>query len=85
MHWNYRMLNDREWSGRYAVPLNANVNGIYLSRTNIYVAFDDDRQINLLTERLSGNVAGVLKLFNCVAGRRTNESPIPPCSTSIHS
>lgn len=41
MHWRYRLLNDREWSGRYAVALNAAVNGIYLSRTNLDVAFDD--------------------------------------------
>lgn len=31
MHWNYRLLSDREWSGRYAITLNAGVNGIYLS------------------------------------------------------
>lgn len=65
MHWNYRLLNDREWSGRYAVVLNADVNGIYLSRTNLDVAFDDSgRQINPLMARLTGNVAGVMKLFN---------------------
>ncbi|EDU9840540.1 DUF2913 family protein [Salmonella enterica subsp. enterica] len=65
MHWRYRLLNDREWSGRYAVALNAAVNGIYLSRTNLDVAFDDKgRQINPLTARLTGNVAGVVKLFN---------------------
>ncbi|QST30942.1 DUF2913 family protein (plasmid) [Escherichia albertii] len=65
MHWRYRLLNDREWSGRYAVALNAGVNGIYLSRANLDVAFDDSgRQINPLTARLTGNVAGVMKLFN---------------------
>lgn len=65
MHWRYRLLNDREWSGRYAVALNAGVNGIYLSRANLDVAFDDSgRQINPLTVRLTGNVAGVVKLFN---------------------
>jgi hypothetical protein len=65
MHWNYRLLNDREWSGRYAVSLNSAVNGIYLSRTNLDAAFDDSgRQINPLQMRLTGNVAGVIKLFN---------------------
>ena len=59
MHWNYRLLSDREWSGRNAVALNAGVNGIYLSRANLDVAFDDSgRQINPLTARLTGNVAG---------------------------
>ncbi|HBV9912360.1 TPA: DUF2913 family protein [Klebsiella aerogenes] len=65
MSWNYRLLSDREWSGRYAVVLNTGVNGIYLSRTNLDAAFDDDgRQINPLTARLTGKVAGVVKLFN---------------------
>lgn len=65
MHWRYRLLNDREWSDRYAVALNAGVNGIYLSRANLDVAFDDSgRQINPLMARLTGSVAGVVKLFN---------------------
>lgn len=65
MHWNYRLLSDRERSGRNAVALNAGVNGIYLSRANLDVAFDDSgRQINPLTARLTGNVAGVMKVFN---------------------
>ncbi|HJD73983.1 MAG TPA: DUF2913 family protein [Enterobacter roggenkampii] len=65
MHWNYRLLGDREWSGRYAVALNTNVNGIYLSRSNLDVAFDDNgRQTNPLIARLTGNVAGLTKLFS---------------------
>ncbi|EBA2748713.1 hypothetical protein B6169_24530 [Salmonella enterica] len=53
-----------EWSGRNAVALSACVNGIYLSRANLDVAFDDSgRQINPLTARLTGNVAGVMELF----------------------
>ncbi|ECB5086642.1 hypothetical protein JJ33_25370, partial [Salmonella enterica subsp. enterica] len=37
----------------------------YLSRANLDVAFDDSgRQINPLTARLTGNVAGVMKLLN---------------------
>ena len=65
MHWNYRLLSDREWSGRNAVALSAGVNGIYLSRANLDVAFDDSgRQINPLTVRLAVNVAGAMKLLN---------------------
>lgn len=65
MNWNYRLLSDREWSGRNAVALNAGVNGIYLSRTSLDAAFDDDgRQINPLLTRLTGNVGGVVTLFN---------------------
>ena len=65
MYWNYRLLSDREWSGRNAVALNSGVNGIYLSRANLEVAFDDSgRQINPLTARLTWNVVEVMKLFN---------------------
>lgn len=65
MHWNYRLLSEREWSGRNAVSLNSGVNSIYLSRANLNVAFDDNgQQINPLTVRLTGNVAGMMKLFN---------------------
>ncbi len=75
MHWNYRLLSDREWSGRHAVALSAGVNGIYLSRANLDVAFDDsDRQINPLTARLTGNVAGVMKLFTRCGWRAELES-----------
>lgn len=64
MSWNYRVLSDREWSGRNAVALNASVNGIYLSRSSLDAAFDDDgRQINPLIARLTGNVPGLVKLF----------------------
>lgn len=65
MDWNYHLLSDREWSDWNAVSLNSGVNSIYLSRTNLDIAFDDDgRQKKPLTVRLTGNVAGVMKLFN---------------------
>lgn len=62
------------------MALGAGVNGIYLSRANFDVAFDDNgRQINPLIARLTGNVAGVMKLFN----RCGWQSLVPPCPTSI--
>ncbi len=65
MYWNYRLLSDREWSGRHAVTLNASVNGIYLSRSSLDTAFDaDGRQIHPLIGRLTGNVAGLVILLN---------------------
>jgi hypothetical protein len=65
MQWNYRLLGDREWSGINAAELSAGVNGIYLSRTSLDVAFDDNgRQINPLIARLTGNVEGVVALLN---------------------
>ena len=65
MHWNYRLLNDREWSGRYAVALNGEVNGVYLSRSNLDAAFDDNgHQVNPLMAQLMGSEEGVIKLFN---------------------
>ena len=64
MLWSYRLLNDREWDGRYAVALNAGVNGIYLSRENLDTAFDDSgKQIKPLMARITGNGAGLVTLF----------------------
>ncbi|EKA6272968.1 DUF2913 family protein [Salmonella enterica] len=64
MHWQYRLLNDREWSGRNAVALSVGVNGIYLSRANLDAAFDDNgRQINPLMARLTGSIAGMMNVF----------------------
>lgn len=78
MHWNYRLLSDREWSGRYAVALSAGVNSIYLSRTNLDVAFDDcGQQVNPLTARLMGNVAGVLKLFKRCGWQAELDTSLP--------
>jgi hypothetical protein len=58
-------------------------NGIYLSRGNLDVAFEDSgRQINPLTARLTGNVAGVMKLLIAVAGRHSL-SLVPPPSVRI--
>ncbi len=41
------------------------VNGVYLLRTNLDAAFDDNgQQTNPLTVRLTGNVTGIMKLLN---------------------
>ncbi|OXZ49392.1 hypothetical protein RW71_04421 [Escherichia coli] len=78
MHWNYRLLSDREWSGRNAVALSAGVNGIYLSRANLDVAFDDSgRQVNPLMARLTGNIAGVIKLLNRCGWQVEPETSLP--------
>ncbi|EBD8592506.1 DUF2913 family protein [Salmonella enterica] len=75
MHWNYRLLSDREWSGRYAVALNGGVNGVYLSRSNLDVAFDDNgHQVNPLIAQLTGSVEGVVKLFNRCGWQASPES-----------
>lgn len=76
------LLNDREWSGRNAVALSADVNGIYLSRANLDAAFDDnDRQINPLMARLTGSIAGMMKVFDLCGGQAEPEGgclPAPP-------
>lgn len=64
MHWTYRLLSDREWAGRHAVSLNPAVNGIYLSRSSLDAAFDDEgRQVGPLMARVSGAVAGLTQVF----------------------
>lgn len=80
MHWYYRLLSNRERSGRNTMAISAGVNGIYLSRANLYVAFDDSgRQINPLTACLTGNAAEVIKLFNrCGWQAESDACPAPP-------
>ncbi|MBK5016676.1 DUF2913 family protein [Pantoea sp. S62] len=65
MGWIYRLLTDREWSGRDAINLNSSVNGIFVSQTSLAAAFDaEGRQVNPLKARLTGNVAGLEQLFD---------------------
>lgn len=65
MHWAYQLLSDREWSGRHAAVLNAGVNGIYLSRSSLDAAFDDDgQQLTPVMARLTGRVQGLETLLN---------------------
>lgn len=65
MYWRYQLLSDREWSGRYAVVLNAGVNGVYFASSSLDIAFDDNGfQVNPLMAKITGNIAGVIKLFN---------------------
>ncbi|HED1713894.1 TPA: DUF2913 family protein [Klebsiella variicola subsp. variicola] len=79
MGWDYRVLSDREWSGRYAEVLNPRVNGIYLSRTNIDAAFDNNgQQINPLSARLTGKVEGVATLLNSCGWQAE-----PECNISL--
>ncbi|KAF1366601.1 hypothetical protein FHR25_004930 [Yokenella regensburgei] len=64
MRWNYRLLSDLECSGLFAVALNVGVDGVYLSRSNLDVAFDNDgHQVNPLMAKVTGNVAGVITLL----------------------
>jgi len=80
MQWNYRLLGDREWPGRYAVALSDRVNGIYLSRTSLDAGFDENgRQIKPLTAHLTGNVDGVVALLNECGWQVSAECvPAPP-------
>lgn len=67
MGWTYRLLADREWTGRHAVTLNPMVNSICLSRSSLDAAFDSDGwQVACLKARLSGVVTGLTQMFiNC--------------------
>ncbi|OFC62815.1 hypothetical protein BBW68_07925 [Candidatus Erwinia dacicola] len=66
-----------EWE--WGVALNAGVNGIYLSRTNLDAAFDDNgQQVKPLMARLTGNVAGVEKLFDRCGWKAESYSDTSP-------
>lgn len=70
MHWRYRLLNDREWTGRNAVTLNDGVNYVCISRSGLDQAFDNDgQQIFPLMARLSGQINGLQALLNTCGWR----------------
>lgn len=65
MDWVYRRFNEREWTGRNAVILNTEINGIYLLRSSLEISFDDNgRQTSPLMAKLTGNVSGIETLLN---------------------
>jgi hypothetical protein len=65
LQWVYRILSDREWSGRHAVIANAGINAIYLSRSGLDAAFDDEGiQIAPVVARLTGRIPAFQKLLD---------------------
>lgn len=65
MCWKYRLLSEREWSGRNAIPLSADINGIYIPLTNLDTAFDNNgRHINPLIARLTGGITELIQIFH---------------------
>lgn len=75
MHWICLMLSDREWSGRYAVTLNAGVNAVYLPLSNLDAAFGEDgHQVRVLMASITGNVAGFAKLLDRSGWRLEHQS-----------
>jgi hypothetical protein len=79
MGWVYRLLSNREWSGRYAVTINAGVNGIYVLRSSLDTAFGDDgRQVRPLLVRLTGNVESMVTVFN-TCGWQPEPDTSQPC------
>ncbi|MEI7412247.1 DUF2913 family protein [Pectobacterium aroidearum] len=62
--WVYRLMADKEWAGRHAVKLNPAVNGIYALHSSIDNGFEGDGRARYpLQIRITGNVAGIRKLF----------------------
>lgn len=62
--WVYRLMADKEWTGRHAVKLNDGVNGIYALRSSIDNGFDEDGRARYpLQVRITGNVAAIRELF----------------------
>lgn len=64
MRWVYRLLSEREWSGRHAVPVTPPVDSLYLLKSSLDGAFDaDGRQTGAVMARISGNFAGLSALL----------------------
>lgn len=65
MQWTYRLLSDLEWSGRHGVPVNPELNCLYLAKSSLDAAFDDDGRLKgELLARITGNIAGLSTLLS---------------------
>ncbi|MGE0973218.1 DUF2913 family protein (plasmid) [Klebsiella sp. WOUb02] len=79
MQWQYRVLSDREWSGRHALPLSEAVNGVYLLCTNLDAAFDEDgNQTGPLMARITGSVEGMVALLSSCGWQAVAENDALP-------
>lgn len=63
--FSYQILSDKEWVGRQAVVPDNSRNALYLTRTGLDAAFDNDGdQIIPLWVKISGDVSGFGGLLN---------------------
>jgi hypothetical protein len=64
MEWIYQIVSDSEWDVHCSSVPNQYVNAIYISRSELEAAFSEDgRQILPLSLQLTGNVTGLITLF----------------------
>ncbi|WP_370612052.1 DUF2913 family protein [Klebsiella aerogenes] len=64
MQWQYRLLSDKEWSGRREVKFGRDINAFYLSKSSLDAGFDDEgMQTQPLTARITGSVSGMTALL----------------------
>ena len=63
--WVYRILSDREWTGRHAVKLNPTVNMVLLSESSLTAAFcgDGNQLQQPLYAKITGSVDGMQTLL----------------------
>ncbi|CAI1225801.1 DUF2913 family protein [Serratia ficaria] len=79
MQWQYRLLSDREWSGRHAVALSDAVNGVYLLKASLDASFDEDgNQTGPLLARITGSVEGMVALLSTCGWQAVAEDEALP-------
>ena len=82
MQWTYRLLSDLEWSGRHGVPVNPELDCLYLAKSSLDAAFDDDGRLKgELLARITGNIAGLSTLLSrcgweAVAAENVGSDPL---------
>lgn len=79
--WAYRLLSDKEWAGRHGMTFSAGVNGIYLSRSSLDAAFNDEGGLlTPLMARLTGNIAG----FEVLIGQCGWQAVVLECDGRVY-
>jgi hypothetical protein len=62
--WTYRLLTDKEWSGRYALTITGNTNAVFVSRSSLDAAFNEDGgQILPMMAKVTGDKSALNALL----------------------
>jgi hypothetical protein len=64
-HWTYQVVSDEHWQGRKSLKLNSSVNGVYVLKSSLNDAFDDQgNQTSAVQILITGRTDELQTLFN---------------------
>lgn len=74
-HWVYQVLSDDQWQGRRRLALNPEINGVYVLKSSLDAAFDDNGKLRApVRVRITGSVSGFQALLESCGWETAQES-----------